>query len=194
MLSKQKLESLLGRPLTSTEDANRELYLKIATDRLKQLLGYDVTREGQEVLSFDPRVGYHTLYVYPLTEVNTITVDGEELSGFTKRQWDDLNADWYNAITFRKAMADKVIKVNATWGFGDLPSDLEYLIAQMFGLVSKEQRTDGKVEQKSIEGYSVRYRDTTDFKSFATDNHSIITKYSILVGEIQSGEVRERIY
>lgn len=191
-----KIAKLLGRPLSSIETDNFELYLNIVKDRLESLLGYDVARTGANTLLFNPRIGYNTLYVYPYTAITTITINGSEIEGYTKRRWDELNADWFNSVEFDSKMTDKRITINATWGFGaELPDDLAYLIARMFNALSQEQVTDGRVEQKSIEGYSIRYRDTSAYKQFVHDNQAVIAKYSIKVGEIQSGEVKnERLY
>jgi hypothetical protein len=191
-----KIAELLGRPLSSTEEDNFELYLDIVKERLKKLLGYDVSYSAEATLKYDARIGYHTLYVNPYTAITRIQIDGNEIEGFTMRQWDDLNADWFNAITFHTQMKKSLIEVTATYGFGaELPSDLSYLIAQLFNVVSQEQVTDGRVEQKSIEGYSIKYKDTSNFKEFSHDNQSTISKYSILVGEVHSPEVlNERIY
>jgi hypothetical protein len=99
-------------------------------------------------------------------------------------------------ITNAKLISDNLkIEVDAEW-LDELPSDLKLLLANLFGLVSVEQSTNGRVERKSIEGYSVTYRDTDDYQQLVKDFESTIRKYSLCnIGEISSGEVKnERIY
>jgi hypothetical protein len=87
MLTKAQIESLLGRSLTSTESSNLELYLEIAQERLERLVCFSLDAEG--VLKYDPRKGYHTLFVNPFTSINSITIDGEEVEDYEIKQWDE---------------------------------------------------------------------------------------------------------
>ena len=197
MLSKNKLESLLGRPLTSSEDTNRELYLNIAEERLKELICVSTLTEDNVTKLYDAPKQTKLLYINPLTAVTEVTLDDEVVEGYDLKQWDKLDADWYNVIVFDNRLKAERVAVTGTFGYGeDLPVDLQLLLANLFSLQSKEQATDNRVEQKSIEGFSVRYKDSTDYHSLVDKFKDTIHKYSqCSIGEILSGDTQhERLY
>lgn len=51
LLTKTEIEALIGRSLTTIENTNFDLYLKIATDRLEDLLCITLTSPLEPVLS-----------------------------------------------------------------------------------------------------------------------------------------------
>lgn len=180
MLTKAQLAALLNRSLSSAEDTNFDLYLKIATSRLEALLCMQVCSDGGE-RTYESRYGYRTVYVDPLTDVTTITIDGEEVSedDYTLKQNDSLNGSWYNAIEFDTKRTGENIVVDADWGFDSLPVDLQLLLARLFAQGSVEQVSDGQVKSKSIEDFSVTFKDSATYDEFVTSNSSVINKYNL---------------
>lgn len=189
MLSKEQVAKLLNRSLTSSEDANFDTYLKIAVQRLEEMLCMTLCGDAAE-RTYQTREGYRTLYVDPFTDVTTVTVDGKEVTAFTKKQNDKFNGYWYNVIEFDSKQTGKNVVVDADWGFDKLPVDLQLLLARLFGQGSVEHTSDGQVKEKKIEDFSVTYKDGATFDEFVLANSSIIDKYSQCnVGTIRSGAV-----
>lgn len=175
------VSALLGRSLTSYEEDNFDLYLEIATDNLQSLLCMSLFVQGEdpspESRLYMAREGYRTLYVDPFTYLDSITVNGE-VKEVSYSQYENYGGTWYNAIAFDEPMgtsADNTIEVTATWGFPELPASLKFLLAQMFGVVTKKQTS--RVKSKSNEGFSVTYADDSAFQQYVLDNASLINKY-----------------
>lgn len=191
MLSKAQLATLLNRSLSSAEDTNFDLYLKIATSRLEELLCMRVCSDGGE-RTYESRYGYRTVYVDPLTDVTSITIDGEDVSedDYTLKQNDSLNGSWYNAIEFDTKRTGENIVVDADWGFDSLPVDLQLLLARLFDQGSVEQTSDGQVKSKSIEDFSVTFKDSATYDEFVNSNSSVIKKYNLCnQGIIRHGSI-----
>lgn len=195
-MNKKQLESFLGRPLTSYEDANRESYLDIAKESLEDLLCAS-TEMDSETRTFESREGYSTLFVGFFTDIEKVEIDGEiiEPSEYYPAQWDKRSAKWYNSIVFKYKQTGCDVDVTADWGFeGCYPKDLLLLTARLFDLISKENKFDREVNSKSTEDFSISFNHSstamqdTLAESFAKDNAKTLNKYSMCnVGAIRHG-------
>lgn len=176
------LEALLGRPLTPIESTNKDLFLKIARERLEDLTCLNLT-EATEDRTFGVRSGYTTVFTDPFTQINSVKINGNEFTDYTPMQWNRRNADWYNSIVL-DTNADEVV-INADWGL--CSPELQLLMARLFGLLRKEN--SGNVKSKSVEDFSITLNDNPAYTQFLLDNQPIINKYSLCgIGNVQHGE------
>ena len=192
-MNKTELEALLGRSLTTRENTNYKLYLKIAEESLENLLCLSLDcKQVSENRTFDAREGYSTVFVGIFTEVSEVKVDDDVVSpdSYYPAQWDNRNASWYNSIVFTERFDEaSEIEVTADWGFDEQPSHLKQLIAQLFANVSKKYSV-GNVKSKRVEDFSITYSDLTDDQAFQEANKRVIQQYSLCnVGNIRHGEV-----
>ena len=196
MLKKETLVKLLNRPLTTAEDANYELYLKIAKQRLSELLCMNLSTTAGE-RTYESRTGYRTVYIDPFTDIISVKINGDEVDAddYTLKQNDNLNASWYNIIEFDRQRSGQKIVVDATWGFGsNCPLDLQLLLAKLFDQGSVEQIKD-EVKSKKIEDFTVTYNDSATYDDFVLANKAVIDKYSYCnQGFIRHGRVRSLYY
>lgn len=177
MLTAEQLSKLLNRSLTDAETANFELYLKISVQRLEELLCMKVCKASDD-RSYQSRYGYREVYVDPFRDIVSVTIDDEEVTEFTTKQNDNLNGTWYNIIEFDTKRTGEKIVVDAAWGFNQLPVDLQLLLARLFAQGSVEQTSDSQVKSKSIEDFSITFKDNATYDEFVLGNASIIDKYS----------------
>lgn len=192
MLNQAQIEKLLGRSLTANESSNFTLYLKIATQRLEELLCMNLKSDASE-RTYETRKGYRAVYVDPFTELNSVTIDDEVVDedDYTIKQNDNLNASWYNIIEFDTVRRGQKIVVDADWGFGSCPTDLQLVLAKLFDQGSVEQLTDNTVQSKKIEDFTVTYKDGATFDEWILANQSIVDKYSHCnQGYIRHGRIR----
>lgn len=191
MLKPDRMSKLLNRALTSAETANYDLYLKIATQRLEELLCVTLCRDDSE-RTFGTRSGYRTVYVDPFSSVDSVTIDGDEVDAddYTVKQNDKFNGSWYNIIEFDTKRSGENIVVDADWGFTTCPVDLELVLAKLFAQGSVEQTSDNQVKSKKIEDFTVTYKDGATFDEFVLANSAVIEKYSQCnQGQIRNGRV-----
>lgn len=191
MLKPETVSKLLNRSLTSAETENFKLYLKIAMQRLEELLCMDLCGD-QDERTYETRYGYRTVYIDPFTEVTSIKIDGETVSAdkYTVKQNDKYNGSWFNVIEFDTKRRGENITVDAAWGFGSCPADLQVLLARLFAQGSTEQKSDNQVKSKKIEDFSVTFKDGATYDEFVLANAAIIDKYSHCnVGAIRNGSV-----
>lgn len=196
MLTKEQVSKLLNRSLTASEDSNFEMYLKIATERLEELLCMSLCGDDSD-RTYAARNGYRTLFTDPFTDVTSVTIDGTEVDAgdYLVKQNDRYSGGWYNSIEFDTPMHCKKIVVEADWGFDCLPVDLQLLLAKLFAQGSVEQRSDNQVKSKKIEDFTVTYKDGTTFDEFVSANQHVISKYSLCnVGDVQHGSIRSFCY
>ncbi len=186
MMTQEELEALLGRTLTAREVDNLDLYLNIALENLEELLCLSLDEQNSsgdepefEERTFKTREGYSTLFTGMFTEIESVTVDGNETTDYTPYFFDNPNKDYFNSIVFDTAFNRKVtVVINAAWGFLELPDDLQLLLAQLFAITSKKYST-GSVKSKKVEDFSITYGDATDGQVFADQNALTIQKYSL---------------
>lgn len=189
MLTQEQLSKLLNRPLTTAETTNFSLYLKIATSRLEELLCMSICADDGE-RTYGTRLGYRTVYVDPFTDVNTVSIDGNETDDYTVKQNDKFNGSWYNIIEFDRKQSGENIVVDAEWGFDPCPVDLQLLLARLFAQGSVEQTSDSLVKTKKIEDFSVTFKDGATYDEFVLSNSATIDKYSQCnQGQILHGSV-----
>lgn len=194
MIDKADMPIYLGRSLSTLEDTNYTLYLKIATQRLEDLLCVSLeTTSGER--TFITRENYRTVYIDPYSVLTTVKIDGNEVDAddYVKKQNDRFNGSWYNIVEFdNKQSKSQKIVVNATWGFGETPpDDLLTLLAKTFAQGTIEQTSDNSVKSKKIEDFSVTYKDSATFDEFISVNQAVIDKYS----QCNQGEIRHgRVY
>lgn len=183
--------ALLGRPLTTIETTNFNLYLKIARQSLDDLLCTNLC-DDSETRTFDVRAGYSTLFTDIFTEITEVKRNDEVVTDYSVRQWDRRTGSWYNSIVFEnKLEADDVIEVTADWGFASIPSDLQLVLAQLFGLITKKNKLDPTVASKQVEDFRISFNVDADLDDeFYKQYNKTITKYSLCtIGNIQHGEV-----
>jgi len=200
-MNQAQLEALLGRPLTSVEVTNLELYLEIANDTLETLLCTSI-RPATEERTFSLREGYRTAFLDIFTAVTEVKVNGEvqDPTSYSVRQWDKRNATWYNSLV----LADRItsttdeITVNATWGFVDapvedyaVPSDLQVILAGLFSLITKKNKLNPAVASKQTEDFRISFNVDVDLdEEFYTQYSKTIDKYSLCnIGYVRHGEV-----
>lgn len=200
-MNQAKLEALLGRPLTSVEVTNLDLYLEIANDTLESLLCTSI-RPATEERTFSLREGYRTAFVDIFTELTEVKVDGvvQDPSSYSVRQWDKRNAAWYNSLVLadRITNANDEITVNATWGFVDdpvedyaVPADLQVILAGLFDLITKKSKLNPTVSSKQTEDFRISFNVDVDLDDeFYTKYSKTIDKYSLCdIGYVRHGEV-----
>jgi len=195
MIDAAQLAKLLGRPLTSVETANEELYLDIAYERLESMICSTVDSIAEE-RTYDGRDGYSTVFTDVFVEVSSVTVNGKLLDAadYSIRQWDKRNAAWFNSIVLKnKLCGNSEVVIDATWGFADdtMPGDLQLLVAQLFALVGKMNKGNGNVKSKKVEDFSISYNDNSVYNQFVIDNAATIRRYSLCdIGKVRNGKVR----
>lgn len=200
-MTQAQLEALLGRPLTSIEATNLDLYLDIANTTLESLLCTSI-EPATETRTFNTRKGYRTAFVDIFTEVTEVKVNGEALdaSEYSIRQWDKRNGTWYNSIVLERRVANTCTEIEVTgdWGFkpGDddvstIPSDLQSALAGLFALVTKKNKLNSAVKSKQVEDFRITFAENVSFDDeFRTQYGSIIDKYSLCnIGYVRHGEV-----
>jgi hypothetical protein len=190
-MNQSELQALLGRPLTSTEVANRELYLDIARGSLEELLCMPIDcRNVVESRVFDIRDGYSTVFTDIFTEVDEVKVDGVATTEYHPAFWDKRSNAYYNSIVLDDC-GGSTVEITATWGFDEVPSDLKQLIAQLFANVSKKYQPGAdNVRRKAVEDFSVWYGELSDDEVFMNANRRTIQKYRMCdIGYVIHGDV-----
>lgn len=190
-MNQTTMASLLGRSLTPIESTNFNLYLKIARQSLDDLLCTNLC-DDTDPRTFDARGGYSTVFTDIFTDVQSITVNGEAVTDYSVRQWDRRNGNWYNSVVFEdKLYEDDVVVVSASWGFSTMPSDLQLVLAQLFGLITKKNKFDSTITKKKVEDFEVWLNIDADLDDeFYRQYNKTISKYSLCtIGNIQQGSV-----
>lgn len=184
-MDESELEALLGRPLTPTENTNKDLYLDIAKESLEELLciSLDTNPNGSgdaetETRTFDVREGYSTVFAGIFAQVSQVKVDGTVTEDYYPAFWDKRSNPFYNSIVLAKA--GNTAEITAVWGFSTVPNDLKLLWAQLFANVSKKY-TPGSdnIRRKAVEDFSIWLGDLTDDETFLNANKRTIQKYSM---------------
>lgn len=192
-MTQEQVAKLLNRTLTSAEVTNFDMYLKIAIERLEQLVCFRLCDNGGS-RTYDSRYGYSSLYVDPFSSVTSVTVDGVATTEYTIKQNDNYNGDWYNILEFDDKLHGETVIVDAVWGFECIPYDLQFLIAKLFGQIAVEQKADNEVKSKKIEDFTVTYKDSTTYDEFVSANQMTINKYSQCnIPQIRNGRVHHHV-
>lgn len=196
LLAKSDVVALLGRPLTTVEDTNFNLYLEIAEENVADLLCIPLEVQTAETVAeertFIKRREFSTVFTPIFTEVTKVLLDDEETTNYTRAFWDNRNADEFNSIilTVCSLNRDYEVKITAKWGFTTLPATLKRLIAQAFAVVSSKYQVKD-VKSKKIEDFTITFGDIlSEDDVHAQRNARTIKKYSICgIVDIQSGDI-----
>lgn len=190
-MKQEDLQALLGRSLTSTETANRKLYLEIARESLEESLCMQINCQSvEETRVFDVRDGYSTVFTDIFTEIGELKVDGAVYTDYHAAFWDKRNNSFYNSIVMGDA-AGATVEITATWGFDSVPNDLKQLWAQLFANVAKKYKAGASnVKSKQVEDFRVTFGDMTDDEAFLSANSRTIQKYKLCdIGYVLHGDV-----
>ena len=95
-MDQDKVSALLGRPLTSIESTNFDLYLDIAKESVEELLCISFAQESGERV-FESRNGYSTVFTGIFTNVESVKVNDAEVS-YHPANFDLRTANFYNSI------------------------------------------------------------------------------------------------
>ncbi len=192
-MTQDKISALLGRPLSSVESANFSTYLELAQSRVSDLLCFDICQKV-ETKRFPARLGYKTLNVPIFTEIDYVKLNDTETTAYSTRSGSAYDGTWYNSLVFDAPLYNQVIEIKADWGFGQIPVDVQVLIAQVFGMIT-DTLEDELVSSKQVEDFRITLKDKTKQEAFATKYAGTISKYSACVnGNVQSGYVRHIHY
>lgn len=191
-MDQAKISALLGRPLTSIESSNFDLYIKLARESLEEMLCTALC-DSEDPKFYDSRSGYSTLFTDIFTEIDEVKIDGTviESSEYSPRQWDRRSGKWFNSIVFDDKLRGKEVEVSATWGFSPMPVDLQSVLAGLFDLITKKNKFDGTIQSKQVEDFRITFNTGADLsQEFADKYRSVIQKYSqCSIGNIQHGKV-----
>ena len=177
-MSADTIAALLGRPLTASETANFSTLYSLALSRVSDMICSDITPSVEDTRTFELRTGYRTLNVPIFDEIQTLTVNGNELDNtyYKVKQGSSFNGDWYNSIVFNETHDCKTVEVTADWGFSSIPVDLQKLIAEQFGVLSTTIDAD-QVSRKQVEDFSIQFTGTKS-DAFTQKYSATIAKYS----------------
>lgn len=191
MMDKTTIAKLLGRPLTSSEDSNFEQYINYTISTLENLLCWSPL-DGENVRTFTSRDGYRTLWTDPFTSITDVKVDGSAVTDYKLAFNGNFNYPFYNSVVFPHPLGGKTVEITGTWGFEELPADLGSLVAEIFKMTGRTTASNmaGNVTNKRVEDFSISYGDKTEMDTLATNNSSVISKYSNCqsAGEVSHGE------
>lgn len=192
-MNKTEMAALLGRPLSSIEDTNFDLYLKISKQNLDELLCMRLC-DDEVTKVYDARGGYSTVFTDIFTEIEEVKVNDEvvDTDKYSIRQWDRRSGSWYNSIVFTYRLSDDdEVSITADWGFESYPSDLKSVLAGLFGLISKKNKFDGTISSKQVEDFRISFNADADLDDeFYAKYNKTISKYGLCsIGNIQHGRV-----
>ena len=143
---------------------------------LEELLCLDLSTDTEE-RTFTPREGMRTVFTGIFTNVNSVKVNGVEVTNYYKAFFDKRNGQFFNSIVFDCAPNCEVV-VDADWGFNTLPADLKRLLANADKLISQSY-TVKDIKSKQVEHFRVTYGDLSDDEVFLKQNAVTINKYSM---------------
>lgn len=190
-LTPEQMSALLGRPLSTFETENFDLYLKIARESLDDLLCMNLCID-EETRTYDTREGYSTVFTDVFQEIEEVKVNGTVVTNYSVRQWDRRNGSWFNSLVFDCPFkkSDEV-EVTAIWGFYKMPADLQSLLAGLFDLVTKKNKFDRSIASKQVEDFRISFNTDVDVDTdFALAYRSTITKYSLCgVSQVLHGDI-----
>lgn len=178
-MTKETMSALLARPLTTYEDENYSLYLKIARESLDYLLCTNFCSD-EDTRTFDAVEGYSTVWTDIFTEIDEVKIGDEVVTNYSVRQFDRRSASWYNSIVFDCPFTcDKEVVITATWGFSSTPANLQALLAGLFAQVSKKAKFDATIKSKKVEDFAVSFDTELDLDDqFRKQYRNTINQYS----------------
>lgn len=179
MMDKTMIAKLLGRPLTSSEDSNFEQYINYTISTLKNLLCWSPVCD-EATAPYESRDGYRTLWTDPFTSITDVRVDGSAVTDYKLAFNGNFNYPFYNSVVFPQPLGVQTVEITGTWGFEELPADLGSLVAEIFKMTGRVNTANlsGNVKSKSVEDFSITHSDRSEMDALASNNSSIIAKYS----------------
>lgn len=193
-MTKEETSALLGRPLTSIEDTNFDLYLKISRQQLDDLLCMTLC-DAEDPKVYEAREGYSTVFTDIFTDIEEVTIDEKVVTNYRIAQWAKRNGSWYNSLVFdSKFTRNKDVTVSASWGFNKMPVDLQAVLAGLFDSITKKNSFTGAVQSKQVEDFRITFNNDVDLDDvFFSKYNKTISKYSLCdVGNIQHGSICKR--
>ena len=193
-MDKTTIAKLLGRPLTSSEDSNFEQYINYTISTLENLLCWSPIC-SEATATYESRNGYRTLWTDPFTSITDVKVDGTAVTDYKLAFNGNFNYPFYNSVVFSHPLNGQTVELTGTWGFEELPADLGSLVAEIFKMYGRVNTANlsGNVTNKSVEDFSITYSDRSEMDALASNNSSVIAKYSNCqsAGEISHGETEQ---
>lgn len=189
-MDRSTISALLGRPLTSVEDTNFDLYLNVARHSLDDMLCSRLC-DNTYTRTFAAWDGYSTVWTDIFTDVDEVRINGNVVTNYSKRQGDRRSGSWFNSLVFDKPFTcDEEVEIDAFWGFDKMPVDLQQVLAGLFGLIGKKSTHDGSIQSKQVEDFRITLKDVDLDDEFSRLYGSTIMKYSSCdkIG-IKSGKV-----
>ena len=179
MFDKTTLEKLLGRSLTSLEDSNFEQYINYTISTLENLLCWSPICTDATAI-YTARDGMRTLWTDPFTSITDVKVDGTAVTDYKLAFNGNFNYPFYNSVVFPYQLEGQTVEITGSWGFEELPADLGALVAEIFKMYGRIRASNkaGNVTNKRVEDFSISYGDKSEMDTLATNNSSVIAKYS----------------
>ena len=194
MFDKTTLVKLLGRSLTSSEDSNFEQYINYTISTLENLLCWSPVCTDATAI-YTSRDGYRTLWTDPFTSITDVKVDGSAVTDYKLAFNGNFNYPFYNSVVFPHPLGGQTVEITGTWGFEELPADLGSLVAEIFKMTGRVNTANlsANVKSKSVEDFSITYSDRSEMDALASNNSSVIAKYSNCqsAGEISHGNTEQ---
>ena len=192
MMDKTTIAKLLGRPLTSSEDSNFEQYINYTISTLENLLCWSPVC-NEATVTYESRDGYRTLWTDPFTSITDVKVDGSAVTDYKLAFNGNFNYPFFNSVVFPHPLGGQTVEITGTWGFEELPADLGSLVAEIFKMYGRTTANNlsGNVKSKRVEDFSITYGDGSEMDALASNNSSVIAKYSNCQSaiEVQHGNV-----
>lgn len=190
-MTQAQLAALLERSLTPNEVTNFKTYLDIAKKSLENFLCFDLC-SPEDTQTFDARDGYSTVFVPPFTELEEVKRNGDVVTDYSVRQWNNRAGSWFNSLVFEHCLhEDDEIEITGSWGFSSVPADLQLVIARAFALITKQNKIDPTVTSKQNRQFRIGIDNTVDLDdAFYQQNEATLSKYGLCgISNIQHGGV-----
>ena len=192
-MQQDKIEQLLGRPLSTKERAGFEVYLEIAQTQLEGLLGYSLSLSAAaaEDKTYRGNSGYRSVFTSPFTNIVSVKVNGKAVSYYVGESSKPIK---HEIVLESEACDGDVVVVNAKWGFsGELPKAVQLLVANLLAVVANGQAigSEAVVKSETVLSHSVSFDNSkTQIQSFIDNNTTLIDMYRIpKVGDLQAGNI-----
>lgn len=186
------MSALLVRPLTPFENANFDLYLKTANENLDILLCTNLCND-EPTRIYDAENGYSTVWTDIFTEITEVKINGKVVTNYSVRQGDRRTGNWYNSIVFDcRFTCNQEVEITAEWGFDSVPSNLQGLLAGLFGQISQKTKFDATIKSKKVEDFAITFDTEADLDAqFYNKYASVINQYSLCEKQgLRHGRIR----
>jgi len=130
---------------TPVDDALLQKIINWTIGLLEEYLGRELTLADYDHESYMPESTQIQLKNYPVTLINTITVDGTELTDIT-----DYHLQKKYGILHGNFMVDDTVEINYTGGYAVLPPAIEQVFYQVVDDVYQEQKGASSADVKDV--------------------------------------------